>query len=561
MPTSPFFVWRYLYTRPPPITVPFLFLHHPHSKYLMPSLFIHDHTAHSATPSCVPTTIQKHLDVYRQRNRLLPILRIYPDLLEYIFLLGVSLEDTIQRRQRAIFSYSQTCHDWRIVAISVRSLWAALVDFEENSEAWNNELLRRSRPCPIVVRSMADSLRDSSVISAELAHLERIRIYQIGFDISAWDILLECLQQPAPHIEYLNLNFINSPIDTFILPSTLFAGHAPRLRRLEMARCLVDFKAPALRALTTLSMGYLCASIAPTPLEWLQYLSHLPSLTSLHLVHSMRSLGHYTLETTDQVKLPLLAALKLEADLHDIHIFISRLNFPVNCELIIRCAECYPGPELDTVLLAYLHRLNYAHHLQPENCPFLIYAQRSRLFMWNDSSDDSDSHIALLEQPPMLFLDLYLNLNFGFEIWESLLTPVLQILGEAFSNFTSLDLQLPTTHPALLPCLCRATRLTQLTNVSVVMTKKLLSELQIIQPLQFIPLPALHTIIFTDDDSMWGAPYQAFLSFLTWRRNIGYPITRVLFRQCLVLDDTVMSLGLLGVQVDCDPEGSRWQRL
>jgi hypothetical protein len=522
----------------------------------MSSLLIHNRTS---TPPIIPITIK---DVYRENNRLLPILRIYPDLLERIFLLGVDFEHTLQQRRRAIFSYSQTCHDWRVVAISIRSLWAALIDFEVNAEALNRELLRRSHPSPIVVgsESTAYALRYFRVISAELMHLERIRIYQVGFDTSAWDILVERLQQPAPRLEYLNLNHINSrPTESFILPSTLFAGDAPRLKRLKVTQCLVDFESPVLRSLTTLSVEYLNASTAPTPSEWLKHLSHLPSLTSLRIANSMCPQGHYTLGT-EQVNLPFLSALNVEADLHDIRIFIDGLNFPVTCGLILSCSECYPGPELDTVLLAYLYRLNYAHNLRPENCPFLIHAQRSRLFIWNAPSDDSDFHITKLE-PPILCLNLYLNLDFGFEIWKSLLTPVLYILGEAFTSFTSLNLQLPTSHPGLLPCLFRATRLTQLTNVSAVTTRKLLSEMQIIHSSRFIPLPALHTILFTDAESMWGASYRAFVSFLAWRRKIGYPITRVLFRHCMVLDDTVVSLGLLGVQVDCDSEGSRWQRL
>lgn len=523
----------------------------------MPSLLIHHCTTFSTTPSSNSIVIKKQ---YRESNRLLPILKIYSDLLEYIFLLGVSSEDTIQQRQHAIFSYSQTCHDWRVVAMSLKSLWATLVDFEVNSEAWNRELLRRSYPSPIVVGSTAYMHRYSRVISAELMHLERMRIYRVGFDTSAWDILVERLQQPAPHIEYLNLNhvYIHS-VDSFILPSTLFAGHAPHLKRLEMTQCLVDFEAPVLRSLTTLSVEYLSVSVAPTPLEWLEHLNHLPSLTSLRLTNSMRSQGHYTLRT-DQVQLSLLSGLNLDARLHDMHIFIDGLNFPVSCALTVSCSKCYPGPELDIVLLAYLRRLNYAHDLRPESCPFLIHARSSELIISNNSPGDSHSNTAEHE-PPTLFLNLCLDINFGFELWESFLTPILSILGEAFSSFTSLNIHLPAAHPGLLPYLIRATRLTQLTNVSATTTKNLLSKIKIIQSSQFVPLPALRTIVFVDDESMWGAPYQAFVSFLTWRRNIGYPITRVLFRRCMVLYDTAQDLGLLGVQVDCDLEGLRWQQL
>jgi hypothetical protein len=356
----------------------------------MPSLFIHDR---STTPSL-------------ESNRLLPIFRIYPDLLEYIFLLGSNLKDSIQDRKCAILSYSQTCHDWRIVALSIRSLWAGLVDFELNSEAWNKELLRRSSPFPIVVGSTAYTYRHSRVISTELVHLERIRIYHVAFNTSDWDILVDRLQQPAPLIEYLNITHIHyRATDSIILPSNLFAGDAPRFKRLEMTQCLVDFQAPVLRSLTTLSVDFLNSSSAPTPLEWLDHISHLPSLTSLHLSNSMRSQGHSTRRTTKQVELPHLSSLNLEASLlQDIHIFIDRLKFPVSCGLNINCYECYPGPELDIILMTYLRGLNYAHHLRPENCPFHINVRRSSLFLWS-ADRSSGSHTAAADlEPPDLFL-------------------------------------------------------------------------------------------------------------------------------------------------------------
>jgi hypothetical protein len=112
-----------------------------------------------------------------------------------------------------------------------------------------------------------------------------------------------------------------------------------------MTQCLVDFQAPVLRSLTTLSVEFLNASNAPTPLEWLENLSHLPSLTSLRLLNSMRSQGHST-PGTKQVELSLLSTLNLDASLHDTRIFIDGLKYPVSCGLIISCYECYPVPDL-----------------------------------------------------------------------------------------------------------------------------------------------------------------------------------------------------------------------
>ena len=42
---------------------------------------------------------------------------------------------------------------------------------------------------------------------------------------------------------------------------------------------------------------------------------------------------------------------------------------------MISCNENYPDPELDVVLTAY--RLDYARRMQPEECPFFIYTERS----------------------------------------------------------------------------------------------------------------------------------------------------------------------------------------
>jgi hypothetical protein len=89
--------------------------------------------------------------------------------------------------------------------------------------------------------------RHSRVISAELLYLERIRIYHVGFNISTWNILADRLQHPAPRIEYLDINHINyRATDSFIFPSNLFAGAAPRLKRLDMTQCLIDFQAPTI---------------------------------------------------------------------------------------------------------------------------------------------------------------------------------------------------------------------------------------------------------------------------------------------------------------------------
>ena len=159
----------------------------------------------------------------------------------------------------------------------------------------------------------------------------------------------------------------------------------------------------------------------------------------------MRSRHHSELETK-HVELPLRSTLSLDASLHDTRIFIDGLKLPVSFGLFFSCYHCYPGPDLDIVLMAYLHRLKYAHHFRPEKWPFSMKAQRSSLSVWS-SSDRSDSHTAEIE-PSSLFL----NLISLFETWETLLGSLLHVLvGEAFSNFTSLELPTPCYAPRITP--------------------------------------------------------------------------------------------------------------
>ena len=124
--------------------------------------------------------------------------------------------------------------------------------------------------------------------------MERIRIYLVGFDISTWDILLVGrLQQPAPLIEYLDVNHMHyrTP-DSFIFPSSHFAGDTTLLKQLDMTQFLVDFQAPC-SSLFNCSIGALTHQLHRH--RWNGWKI---SPISLHLLvclfNSMRSQGNST---------------------------------------------------------------------------------------------------------------------------------------------------------------------------------------------------------------------------------------------------------------------------
>jgi hypothetical protein len=75
----------------------------------------------------------------------------------------------------------------------------------------------------------------SAISDAELAHLERIRIYRVGFEALAWDILVEHL---------------STTLAALMIQASAY--HQPFLRVthhiLNDWKCLVDFQAPVLRS-------------------------------------------------------------------------------------------------------------------------------------------------------------------------------------------------------------------------------------------------------------------------------------------------------------------------
>jgi hypothetical protein len=191
---------------------------------------------------------------------------------------------------------------------------------------------------------------------------------------------------------------------------------------------------------------------------------------------------------------------------------------------------------------------------QPDDpCPLLLAAHESDIYL--------RSEISTTERlcPIGFFVNFHLPRS-GF--WDALFPAVASQLANVMPRVSSLELHFPYIHPAILPYLHRGSQIDTLVKFSSTMTHYLLPELQSLLPSTgAIPLPALSTIIFTDDHSMWGANYRALLQFLGWRAMMGAPIERIHFVDCLVLESTVQELMGMGIHVVSDVGAARWQNL
>ncbi|PPQ64876.1 hypothetical protein CVT26_002595 [Gymnopilus dilepis] len=500
----------------------------------------------------------------RTSNQRLPIFQLCPDLLEYVFLLAVELEADSYNLHRTVIAWSHTCHYWRLVTYSVKSLWALLIDFDERSYQWNEEMLQRSHPLPIKLSFRDQSSHRFQTLALQLSHLDRIRRYAIACQDTDWDTVVQLLEHPAPSLRNFGIVWYPSygatPPSSPILPPSIFASTAPNLRHLTMRGCMIDFRSPLLTSLVHLKVAHLSQAFAPTAMEWLDRIRQMPSLTELILENAVsppylpHSPPNVMLDPDARNHLPLLSKLVLHAPIRDVSIFLQQLPIPTSHNWTITAVDCAPGADLDTIMETFSSNFRTAG--SGHECPLLIAANDYDIYLRNG---------LLNEDRPA---GAYLSFSFhaaSRHFWDSLFPSIATGLEGAIPYVTALELVLPGVHPSLLPLLQRAERLNTLTRVSPQMTKYLLPQLQRSMSVGLqtygVLLPKLERIIFADDRSMWGDSYCNLKAYLRWRQTVGFPIRNIRFLRCNILETVLKEMRSFGVEIEGEMDGFRWQNL
>ncbi|KAF9553361.1 hypothetical protein CPC08DRAFT_234256 [Agrocybe pediades] len=496
------------------------------------------------------------------RNRLLPVLRLCSDVLEYLFLVAAAMEHSPASLRRSVMAYSQTCHDWRIIALSSKRLWTRMVDFEDASRSWNEEMLRRSYPLSIQLSYQADFSRGASSLAFQLEQLPRIRTYSLGCQDTDWDVLVSMLTRPAPVLEELYITcyrtFGHNILTTPILPWSLFDGTAPKLRRVEMKECIIDLRSPLLRTLTALRVIDLSYDNAPTASQWVRHLRNMPSLKELYLQGAiLPTRFHSSIDkSSDDNPMPLIDNLNIEAPLTDVALLVRNLPKPTKSQWTLTCSNASPGSDLEQVMdVLSSSIISINQHDSAGLAHLLLAARETDIFLRSEMPSTNPQ-----ESEPEIGISVSFHTP-SFHLWETLFPAVASVLNTIMPKITSLEMILPTINPSLLSLLQRATALTTLVKLSSKMTRDLIPQLQISLPSGEIALPALESIVFTDDKSMWGWNYQSFLGYLRWRAQNKLPIRNVYFVGCLILEEVANELMDLGVTVHGNLEGVRWQNL
>lgn len=265
------------------------------------------------------------LDLYRrqlmtQRNRLVPISRLPPEILSAIFVhvaplmeSRTSYEAAITKTRlkkdsceshfhedreqdikdiRSLISASQVCRHWRGVALQAGALWANL--WTENTR-WRTEMLTRAyaRQARLEVYHPREE-DDSEMGWMRTLLASGIPYRRLCISMHEVDNLAEMLSQPAPWLEVAHIECDSrdekgwaDEAEERPIPSHLFAGIAPRLRhlRVEGDYVLTDIlRSPILHNLTCLELvTENTKDLIPSALDLLHALNQMPRLCILNI--------------------------------------------------------------------------------------------------------------------------------------------------------------------------------------------------------------------------------------------------------------------------------------
>ena len=133
------------------------------------------------------------------------------------------------------------------MTLACANLWAHLFLV---SPEWTDELLRRSKTVPLVVRiDFSDTIPNPGLILKKtLGHMERNQDLQIVCLPEYMEQMLRSrITAPAPLLRSLRLSFDRNSDSTFIFSKDMFLGRMPNL-------CLVDWTSPIFSGLAELAL-------------------------------------------------------------------------------------------------------------------------------------------------------------------------------------------------------------------------------------------------------------------------------------------------------------------
>jgi hypothetical protein len=207
---------------------------------------------------------------------------------------------------------ARVCRYWRAVALQCPMLWAHLCLSDYHL---TRKMLRRSQNLPIYVvgdLSHPHSSRVTKAAYVALEHLSRIQALHICAPYTRMRGFFSKMIGPAPLLESLYVTTYDRDEYGFTLPAHMFRGNFPRLRRIYLNRCNLDWDSPQFSNLTHLEVYG-----SPTP-KFVDMSVLLDVLRTIHFLNTLclekcdiHSAG--TVSSTEPLVMDHLAHLHLDS--------------------------------------------------------------------------------------------------------------------------------------------------------------------------------------------------------------------------------------------------------
>ena len=272
-----------------------------------------------------------------RRNNLAPISRLPPEVLGKVFSFIENEEWESVSSRPSWIGFSQVSHSWRTVAINTPELWGEL-------PLWNLKqaklMLERSKMAdlsidhelshiPTSISPVVTFLQD--VLANHLSRISRLRLTYLK-PATFSQLFKDCPSSRASRLHTLHFSafpgfaFVSSPLDPqSTLPDELFL-ETERLRHLELSACNINWDAPLLRNLESLTvrLNY----NRPSLIQFLTALRAMPGLKSLKMSHSLPNSNDTLVSSKDTVNLARLHELHLAGTLNEVASVMVHISIP-----------------------------------------------------------------------------------------------------------------------------------------------------------------------------------------------------------------------------------------
>ena len=240
-------------------------------------------------------------------------------------------------------SVSYVCRYWRNVALHCANLWATHLFFV--SSEWMDELLRRSKNVPLIVRVDICYHSGSHVgqihsLEKALGNMERIQDLWIECPSDMIEIIQPRLNVAAPLLRSLYLSAGMSFDGLFLINQDTLPGVMPGLRKVHLYSFRVDWSSSIFNGLTKLTLGYLFNQTLDYLNGVLRILRQLPRLRQLCLEGSVPDIGAILPTSRNEnecISLPHLEKLFLAEPVSWTIALLTQLELPKSTIVQLEC--------------------------------------------------------------------------------------------------------------------------------------------------------------------------------------------------------------------------------